>query len=77
MTTLSLTLPSPVQRHIQEIADKDGVPVTQFILSAVTEKISAMTAETYLRERAQRASPASFQVILDKVPHRAPIPGDE
>lgn len=77
MTTLSLTLPQSVQRHIQEIADQDGVPVTQFILSAVTEKISALTAETYLRERAQRASPAAFRTILDKVPQRAPMPGDE
>jgi len=38
MTTLNLTLPNSVQRHIQEMADRDGVPVTQFILSAVTEK---------------------------------------
>lgn len=77
MSTLSLTLPNSVQRHIQEIADQEGVPVTQFILSAVTEKISVMTAETYLRERAERASPAAFRAILDKVPQRLPLPGDE
>jgi len=77
MTTLNLTLPNSVQRHIQEMADMDGVPVTQFILSAVTEKISALTAEAYLRNRAVRADPDAFRAILDKVPHRAPMPGDE
>lgn len=76
MTTLNLTLPNSIQRHIQEMADMDGVPVTQFILSAVSEKISALTAESYLRARASRADPAAFLAILDKVPHRAPLAGD-
>ncbi|MBK9443965.1 MAG: toxin-antitoxin system HicB family antitoxin [Comamonadaceae bacterium] len=77
MTTLNLTLPNSVQRHIQEMADMDGVPVSQFIITAVTEKISALTTESYLRSRAERANPAEFQAILDKVPQRAPVPGDE
>lgn len=77
MTTLNLTLPNSIQRHIQEMADMDGVPVTQFIMSAVTEKISALTAESYLRNRADRADPAAFRAILDKVPQRAAMPGDE
>lgn len=77
MTTLNLTLPNSIQRHIQEMADMDGVPITQFILSAVSEKISALTAESYLRTRANRADPAVFQAILAKVPHRTPLAGDE
>ena len=77
MTTLNLTLPNSVQPHIQEMADMDGVPVSQFIITAVTEKISALTTESYLRSRAERANPVEFQAILDKVPQRAPIPGNE
>lgn len=77
MTTLNLTLPNSLQRHLKEMADQDGVPVDQFVASAVAEKISALTAETYLRTRANRADPAAFRVILDKVPKRAPLPGDE
>ncbi len=50
MTTLNLTLPNSIQRHLQEMADLDGVPVNQFVMSAVVEKISALTAETYLRQ---------------------------
>ena len=77
MSTLSLNLPNSIQRHIQEMADLDGVAVDQFVLSAVTEKISALTAEAYLRKRADRANPAAFQAILNKVPRRAPLAGDE
>lgn len=77
MTTLNLTLPTSIQRHLQEMADLDGVPVDQFVMSAVTEKISALTAETYLRARAGRADPAAFRGILDRVPQRAPLADDE
>ena len=77
MSTLSLNLPNSIQRHIQEMADLDGVAVDQFVLSAVTEKISALTAESYLRKRADRANPAAFQAILNKVPRHAPLAGNE
>ena len=77
MTTLNLTLPNSIQRHLQEMADLEGVPVNQFVMSAVVEKISALTAETYLRTRAGRADPAAFRAILDKVPQRPPQAGDE
>ena len=77
MTTLNLTLPNSIQRHLQEMADLEGVPIDQFITSAVAEKISALTAETYLQTRADRADPAAFQAILDQVPQRTPLTGDE
>ncbi len=77
MTTLNLTLPNSIQRHLQEMADLEGVPVNQFVMSAVVEKISALTAETYLSARASRADPAAVRAILDKVPQRPPLAGDE
>ena len=77
MTTLNLTLPNSIQRHLQEMADLDGVPVEQFVMSAVAEKISALTAETYLRARANRADADAFRAILEKVPPRAPLAGDD
>lgn len=77
MTTLNLNLPNSIQRHLQEMADMDGVPIDQFVMSAVAEKISALTAEAYLRTRADRADPEAFQAILEKVPHRAPLACDE
>ncbi len=76
MTTLNLLLPNSIQRHLQEMADRDGVPIAQFVTSAVAEKISALTAEDYLRTRASRADPAEFRATLDKVPQRAALDGD-
>ena len=77
MSALSLRLPNSVHRHIKEIAAQEGVSINQFISSAVSEKISAITTENYLAHRASRADRAEFKKILDAVPNRIPLPGDE
>ena len=77
MSTLSLRLPDSIHRHIKEIARQEGVSINQFISTAVSEKISAILTEEYLKKRAQRAKPGALKKILDQVPDREPLPGDE
>lgn len=77
MSALSLRLPNSIHRHIQEIAKKEGVSINQFITTAVSEKISAIMTEDYLKDRAKRARKRDFKKILDKVPDRKPLPEDE
>ncbi len=77
MSALSLRLPDSIHRHIKEISKKEGVSINQFISSAVSEKISALMTEDYLKSRAKRARKGDFKKILDKVPEREPLPGDE
>ena len=71
---LSLRLPNSIHRHIKEIAAEEGVSINQFISSAVSEKISAITTENYLLQRADSADRTEFKEILDSVPDRTPIP---
>lgn len=54
-----------------------ATPWKQFVTNAVSEKISVLTAEAYLRTRAEGADPAALRAVLDRVPDRAPLPGDE
>ena len=77
MSALSLRLTDSIHRHIKEIANQEGVSINQFILTAVTEKVSAIMTEEYLAERANRADREAFRAILDNVPDREPLPGDE
>jgi len=77
MSVLSLRLPDSIHRHIREVAKKEGVSINQFISSAVSEKISAIMTEDYLKARAKRANKKEFKDILDKVPSIKPLPGDE
>lgn len=77
MGTLNLHLSDSIHRHIEELARKEGVSVNQFIVSAVSEKVSAIATEDYLQERAQRAGKSAFQAILAKAPKREPMAVDK
>ena len=77
MSALSLRLPDSIHRHIKEIANKEGVSINQFISSAVSEKVSALLTEDYLKERAKRADRNTLKEVLKRVPDRTPLPGDE
>jgi hypothetical protein len=77
MSALSLRLPQSIHHHIREIARKEGVSINQFISSAVSEKISALMTEDYLKKRAKRVKKEDFRKVLAKVPGRKPLPGDE
>jgi len=77
MSALSLRLPSSIHQHIREIAKNEGVSINQFVSSAVSEKISAIMTEDYLKSRTKRAKKSDLKKILDNVPNRKPILGDE
>ena len=77
MSALNLRLPNSVHRHIRDISTNDGVSINQFILAAVSEKISAIMTEDYIDARAKRVRPGSLARVLKRVPKRAPLPGDE
>ncbi len=77
MSALNLRLPDSVHRHIRDIAKQDGVSINLFITSAVSEKISALTTEDYIANRAKHARKGAFSKVLDRVPKRKPLAGDE
>ncbi len=77
MGTLSLRLPESIHRHIREIARMEGVSINQLISSAVSEKISALMTEDYLKERRERADIDDMEAILNRVADRKPSAGDE
>lgn len=77
MSALNLRLPDSIHRHIKDIARADGVSINTFITSAVAEKISAITTEDYIAARAAKDRKGAFTKVLDRVPERNPLPGDE
>ncbi len=62
---------------VKTIAAEDQVSMNQFIASAVAEKVAALTAETYLKERAQRASADKFKAALAAVSDSTPEDFDQ
>jgi len=72
MSAISVRLPDSIHSMAREIASTDHISLNQFIASAVAEKISALTTETYLAERAARGSVDKFRAVLAKVPDVKP-----
>lgn len=72
MTTISVRLPDSLHKMAKNVASEDHVSMNQFIASAVAEKISALTTEKYLGERAERASAEKFWAALAAVPAATP-----
>lgn len=68
MSTISVRLPDSLHRMAKTIAAEDHVSMNQFIASAVAEKVASLTTESYLKERAERASAEKFRAAMAAVP---------
>lgn len=77
MAAVSLRLPDSIYECAKELSLQDHVSLNQFIATAVAEKVSALNTETYLNERAARASKEKFLKALDKVPNIEPKEADQ
>jgi predicted transcriptional regulator len=76
MSTISLRLPDSLHERARELAKKESVSINQLITLAIAEKISALTTEEYLGQRAKRGSRTKFLKALSKIPDREPQKGD-
>ena len=76
MSTLSIRLPNSIHQHAKRLARDEGVSVNQLVSSALAEKLSALDAERYLSERAERGKKVAIDAILAKIPLVEPEPHD-
>jgi hypothetical protein len=77
MSRFRLSLPESLHKSARNLAKEGSISLNQFITVALAEKISALSAETYIAERAARGSRKKFESALSKVSKRKPIKGDE
>ena len=72
MSKPNVHLPASLPRRAQSLAQDDGVPLDQFIATALAEKVAVLDADSYIRERAARGSRDKFDRVLAKVPDVEP-----
>ncbi len=77
MSAICLRIPNSLHRHMKDIAKNDGVSINQFISSAVSEKVSALTVQEYFEVRAKRSSRSRFERALSRIPHTTPDANDK
>lgn len=76
MSTLNVNIPESLRRRAQLLAQDDGVPLDQFIATALAEKVAVLDADSYIRERATRGNREKFDRVLSKVPDVEPETND-
>ena len=64
MSPINIQLPDSLYKSLQKLADQDGVSLDQFVVLAIAEKISALTTEGYLKERASRGDRSKYENVL-------------
>jgi hypothetical protein len=72
MSTLSVNIPESLHRRAQSLAQDAGVPLDQFIATALAEKVAVLDADRYIQERAARGNREKFDRVLSKVPDVEP-----
>ena len=67
MSTLSIDIPNYLHKQAEQIADKEGVSINQFVAIALAEKLSMLMTNSHLEERAKQGDKNAFQAALVNV----------
>ena len=78
MSAITVRLPNSVYGQAKLLANADGASVSNFIVSAVAEKIAARRTVAWLKQQAGvHGSPEKLLAVLAEAPDVPPMPGDE
>jgi len=69
MKTMSLRMPDYLKNAVNDVCANEKISLNQFILNALSEKVSALQTLDMIERRAKRASKKSFLEALSKVPN--------
>ena len=76
MTTMSLRMPDYLKNAVQDLCENEKISINQFILNALSEKVSSLQTLDIIEERAGKASKDTFLDALSRVPDREPDDND-
>lgn len=72
MKTMSLRMPDYLKNAVNDVCANEKISLNQFIINALSEKVSALQTLDIIEKRAKRASKESFLEALTKVPSVEP-----
>jgi len=76
-STYPLRLPVSLKVALEKLSKQDGTSMNQFVVTAVAEKISALSTATFFDERRAKGDRQTFRRILNRKGGEPPRPGDE
>jgi len=75
-STFPLRLPVSMKAALEEISERDGTSMNQFLVVAAAEKIAAMETGRFFAERNDRSDRKAFRRILNRKGGEPPRPDD-
>jgi uncharacterized protein (DUF1778 family) len=76
VATFPLRLPVSLKTALEDIAERDGTSLNQFLVVAAAEKIAAMQTEEFFLSRRNRADREAFLRILNRTGGQEPSADD-
>jgi len=76
MQTMSLRMPDYLKLAVSDICQNEKISLNQFILNALSEKVSALQTVDIIEEKAKKGSKEDFLYALSKVPNNEPYEND-
>ncbi len=77
MTTLTARIPDSLARQVEELASREHVQIDHLVAIALASQVAGWETRNSIEKRAQRGDVAALQQVLDRVPARPPLEGDE
>ena len=77
MSAVTVELPNSVYKKLEELAEKEGFSLEQFLASAAAEKLSVMLQTEFLEREASLGTRQAFERVLAAVPDVEPDNPDD
>jgi hypothetical protein len=75
--TYPLRLPRSLKDAVERLSREDGTSISQFVATAVAEKVSALETAHFFEDRKARADFRAFDRIMKRRGGEPPRTGDE
>lgn len=76
MSTLNITLPDSIRERVEVLAREDGVEISSFVATVLSQRVAIADADSYVRRRAARGSAQQLLDLLSQAPQVPPEAND-
>jgi hypothetical protein len=77
MQTMSLRMPDYLKSAVYDVCQGEKISLNQFIINALSEKVSALQTVDIIEKKAAQASKEDFLTALSQVPSNEPSEDDK
>lgn len=77
MQTMSLRMPDYLKSAVSDVCGAEKISLNQFIINALSEKVSALQTVDIIEQKASKASKKDFLNALSQVPSNEPYEEDK